>query len=87
MRGRERRTFGAFPSSAYARYPPLKRFVPAAPATLGSMSEPQNFYTVAQVARALQLHPTTIRRMIRGGQMQAVRFGRFWRIPANGAAL
>lgn len=51
------------------------------------MSEPQNFYTVAQMSRALQLHPTTIRRMIRAGQIQAVRFGRFWRIPANGGAL
>lgn len=51
------------------------------------MNEPQKFFTVAQVARATQLHPTTIRRMIRAGQIQAVRFGRFWRIPANGAAL
>lgn len=61
--------------------------MPAALTKLGPMSEPQNFYTVAQMSRALQLHPTTIRRMIRAGQIQAVRFGRFWRIPANGAAL
>lgn len=48
------------------------------------MSEPQNYYTVAQVARALQLHPTTVRRLIRSGQLKAVRYGRFWRLPIGG---
>lgn len=39
-------------------------------------------YTVEQVAQALQLHPTTVRRFCRQGALNAVRYGRSWRIPS-----
>jgi len=38
-----------------------------------------------QFASATGLHPESIRRSIRKGDIQAVRFGRFWRIPPGEA--
>lgn len=39
------------------------------------------YRTVQDVARLLQVHPRTVRRMIRGGRIPAVKIGREWRIP------
>ncbi len=38
------------------------------------------FLTVSEVARRLKLHPETIGRYIRRGELPALKFGRVWRI-------
>ena len=41
----------------------------------------EQLLTVKQVAKDLQVHPSTVRRMIASGQLQAMRVGlRMWRI-------
>lgn len=42
-----------------------------------------HFYSVRQVAKALALHPRTIERKIRAGEIKAVRFGKGWRIEKS----
>lgn len=37
-------------------------------------------YNVAEIARILDLHPKTVRRLIRDGQIKARKIGREWRI-------
>lgn len=41
------------------------------------------FLTVEQAAERMQLHPDTIRRQIRAGQLRSVRRGRVHRIPES----
>ena len=41
------------------------------------------FLTVDEAADQLRVHPATIRRMIRRGEMPAVRVGRLWRVDAS----
>jgi len=38
------------------------------------------YLTVSEAARLLSLHPVTVRRMARRGDLQAVRVGRLWRV-------
>ena len=38
------------------------------------------FLTVSEVAKRLKLHPETIARYIRQGELQALKFGRVWRM-------
>lgn len=40
----------------------------------------QEFMTVAEVALCLRLNPLTIYEYIRSGKLQAIRFGRYYRI-------
>ena len=40
----------------------------------------QDFYTVEQVAKILQLEEVTIRRHINAGKLEAVKIGKVWRI-------
>ena len=44
------------------------------------MSEKQ-FWTVEEAAAVLALHPETIRRMIRRGELKAVKVARRFRVP------
>lgn len=37
--------------------------------------------TVEQVAKQLQVHPTTIHKLIKTGQLKGIRVGRLWRVP------
>lgn len=47
------------------------------------MSDDDKLLTVEQAAEKLQMHPATIRRYIRDGQISGVRLGaRQWRISA-----
>lgn len=39
--------------------------------------------TVPEAAAALRLHPETIRRLIRRGDLAATKFGNVWRVPAS----
>ena len=41
------------------------------------------FLTVDEAADQLRVHPATIRRMIKGGKLPAVRVGRLWRVDAS----
>lgn len=43
--------------------------------------------TVEQAAGLLQLTPRTIRKYCREGQIEAVKFGNTWRIPAKAVGL
>ena len=38
------------------------------------------FLTVSEVAKRLKLHPETIARYIRQGELPALKFGRVWRM-------
>lgn len=40
-----------------------------------------NFYTVEQVAQALQVHWQTVLNYIKSGKLKAVRLGKGYRIP------
>ncbi|MBA9005947.1 helix-turn-helix domain-containing protein [Thermomonospora cellulosilytica] len=45
---------------------------------------PPEFWTVAEVAAQLRVHPVTVRRLAAAGQFAgAVKVGRQWRIPAG----
>ncbi len=37
-------------------------------------------YTVSELAERWNCHPQTVRRMIQGGLVQAIRVGREWRV-------
>lgn len=40
--------------------------------------------TVKEVAERLQMHPSTIRRLMRDGRLNAIKFGRKdWRMPES----
>lgn len=41
------------------------------------------FYTPDEIAALMKVSPTTIRRMCQDGEIQAVRFGRQWRISED----
>ena len=43
------------------------------------MRTPMDTYTVEEVAKALKLHPYTVRRLIREGKMPAFKAGGQWR--------
>ena len=42
--------------------------------------EPQKYYTVKEIAVLLKLHEETIRRAIRQGRLESVKFGRDYRV-------
>ena len=44
------------------------------------MSKPDPFMTVDEVAEYLHLHPLTVRRLARDGEIPAFKVGRQWRI-------
>lgn len=48
--------------------------------TSSSKNDASEFLTIAEIARMLQLHPSTIWRHIRSGQIKAVKIGRSYRI-------
>lgn len=48
------------------------------------MNETQNLLTVDMAAEYLHCHPETVRRMIRRGELKAVKFRKFWRVPMEG---
>lgn len=48
------------------------------------MTETQNLLTVEMAAQYLHCHPETVRRMIRRGDLRAVKFRKFWRVPMEG---
>ncbi len=48
------------------------------------MTETQNLLTVDMAAEYLHCHPETVRRMIRRGELRAVKFRKFWRVPLEG---
>jgi excisionase family DNA binding protein len=41
------------------------------------------YLTVEEVARLLRVHPNTVYRWCREGQLEAIQFGKRWRIPRN----
>ena len=41
------------------------------------------YYTVAQIARMLHMHPKTIQRYIREGKLRAAKIGKSWRISGH----
>ena len=41
----------------------------------------QKYYTVKEIAALLKLHEETIRRAIRQGRLESVKFGRDYRVP------
>ena len=47
------------------------------------MNEISKHYTVQEVAEALSVAPHTILRLIKVGELSAVRVGQQWRIPAE----
>lgn len=47
------------------------------------MKEPIEVYTVEEVARALKVHPYTIRRLCREGKIPAFKFGGQWRFKKD----
>ncbi len=38
-------------------------------------------YLTEEVAELIKFHPETVRRLVREGRIQAMKFGRDWRIP------
>lgn len=48
------------------------------------MNNNQNLLTVEMAADYLHCHPETVRRMIRRGELKAVKFRKFWRVPMEG---
>jgi len=48
---------------------------------MGLMNE--NWYTVEELSRKLKLHRESIRRLIRSGELHAVRFGKMLRVPES----
>lgn len=48
------------------------------------MNQPEReFYLTSELARALRVHPETVKRHIRAGRIKAVWAGLGWRIPAD----
>jgi excisionase family DNA binding protein len=45
------------------------------------MNNAQNLLTVEMAAEYLHCHPETVRRMIRRGELKAIKFRHFWRVP------
>ena len=45
-----------------------------------TMNRPDPIMTVDEVAKYLSLHPLTVRRLARDGEIPAVKVGRQWRI-------
>jgi excisionase family DNA binding protein len=50
-------------------------------ATFRNMESEHPFLTVAEYAELMRLTPTTIRRLVGSGQVDAVKVGRQYRIP------
>ena len=48
-----------------------------------SLQERLKAFTVAQVAKRLQVETGTVRRLIERGELRARKIGRAWRVPAN----
>ena len=42
-----------------------------------------DYYSVAQIAEMLHMHPKTIQRYIREGRLQANKFGKSWRVSGH----
>ena len=53
---------------------------PGVPENPPSSDDTASMLTVKQVARALHVHPQTVRGMIQRGEIYALRVGRVWRI-------
>ena len=47
------------------------------------MSENERFRTVSEVAATMRVSPMTVYRLVRSGELSAVRVGRSVRIPAR----
>ncbi len=43
----------------------------------------EEFYTVEQIARMLEMHPKTIQRYIREGKLHATKIGKSWRVAGH----
>ena len=41
------------------------------------------FLTVAEAAAYLRVHPETIRRLVRRGELTAIKVGSVWRVPVD----
>lgn len=48
-----------------------------------SLSEVPLFVDVPFICDMMQLHPNTVRKMIRDGRIKAARIGKTWRIPKS----
>ncbi|WKY48025.1 helix-turn-helix domain-containing protein [Eubacteriaceae bacterium ES3] len=46
-----------------------------------------NFYTVEQISKMLDIHPKTIQRYIREGKLNATKIGKSWRITEHDLSL
>ena len=44
------------------------------------MNQVSELLTIKEAARALRLHPETVRRLLNDGKIPAVKIGRSWRI-------
>ncbi|MCL1897297.1 MAG: helix-turn-helix domain-containing protein [Micrococcales bacterium] len=47
------------------------------------MEHKRHFYTVAEVAQMMRVSPMTIYRLIRSGELRALRVGHSYRVPAE----
>ena len=47
------------------------------------MKVPMKTYTVEEIAKALKLHPYTVRRLSREGKVPAFKFGGQWRFKMD----
>jgi excisionase family DNA binding protein len=45
------------------------------------MTETKSLLTIDETAKYLSCTPTTVRRMLRRGELRGVKFGKFWRVP------
>jgi excisionase family DNA binding protein len=45
------------------------------------MENEKTLHTVEAVANRIQYHPVTVRKAIRAGRIEAIKFGKSWRIP------
>jgi excisionase family DNA binding protein len=46
----------------------------------GKICHMENLYTVRTAAEKMQLHPESVRRIIRSGELRAVKMGKSWRL-------
>jgi excisionase family DNA binding protein len=44
----------------------------------------ESYMTVKEFCEKMKVSPSTVYRMIKSGQIPAVKFGRYWKIPRSG---
>ncbi|MGO9201566.1 MAG: helix-turn-helix domain-containing protein [Limisphaerales bacterium] len=48
-----------------------------------TVADTASHLTIAQVARALNIHPETARRLLRKTRLRGIKVGSRWRVPAQ----